>query len=534
MNVIELFDSTPFLQALGRMLVHFVWQGALLAGLIWMALNMMRRASANARYIVCCGGMLVMLLCPIVTLAVILRSSTGIDEDLALLMPLLELDSTPLWHYIAPALPWLTLCWLAGIVVLQGKLILNWSHAQRMKRTGIRWAPVECRRLVQELLDVLQIRTRVKVFESTMAKVPMVMGWLQPVILIPGYALTGLTPQQLKAVLAHELAHVRRNDYLINLIQAIFESMFFYHPAVWWISNRLRTEREYCCDDVAVSVCRDALSYAKALSSLDTLRDDERRTVLATTGGPLMNRIFRILGVPSSSSYRIGGWLAPLMIALCLTTAAVAFTATDMDSASDNAKLLAADKAATPGHDGPSKDELKKKAEAIAKKMEAAGKSEKEIKIALNKFWKEAQAKSELSDKEIAFKKKVDKVLSKMKAEGKSKKEIMATLEKMEKEFQLSQMSKEEQWLKQKEEDLVKTMKAKGHTKIEIQKAVQAMYDKAGIKPATKKSMIIVDDGSDTDALIKKLKKKGLSDKEIKKILHEKKAQEEKKKSAAK
>ncbi len=120
----------------------------------------------------------------------------------------------------------------------------------------------------------------------------MLVGWLRPAVVFPVAALAGLSPAQIEALLAHELAHVRRHDYLVNLLQSFAEVVLFYHPAVWWLSRRIRTERELCCDDLAVGVC-DRLVYATALTDLAAMRHP--RVALAATGGDLLARVRRIL-----------------------------------------------------------------------------------------------------------------------------------------------------------------------------------------------------------------------------------------------
>ena len=125
-------------------------------------------------------------------------------------------------------------------------------------------------------------------------EVPIVVGWLRPVILIPASALTGLLPQQIEALLAHELAHIRRRDYLINLVQTMVETLLFYHPAMWWVSRQVRQERENCCDDMALDVCEDRLSYARVLATMEELRVP--RSLVAAGGSSLAARIRRILG----------------------------------------------------------------------------------------------------------------------------------------------------------------------------------------------------------------------------------------------
>jgi uncharacterized protein (TIGR03435 family) len=106
-----------------------------------------------------------------------------------------------------------------------------------------------------------------------------------------------MTPEQLEALFAHELAHIRRADYLVNLVQSVAEALLFYHPAVWWVSGHLRAEREMCCDDVAVSICGDPLVYATVLAGLEASRRAQLNVAMAATGGSLAHRIARLLGV---------------------------------------------------------------------------------------------------------------------------------------------------------------------------------------------------------------------------------------------
>src|SRR6185295_12499034 len=123
-----------------------------------------------------------------------------------------------------------------------------------------------------------------------------VIGWLRPVILVPAAAIAGLSPEQLEAVLVHELAHILRYDHLVNAAQTLVETLLFYHPCVWWTSARIRHERELCCDDLAVASCGDAVCYARALTRLERMRITTPAIALAGTGGPLAYRIRRLLG----------------------------------------------------------------------------------------------------------------------------------------------------------------------------------------------------------------------------------------------
>ncbi len=137
-----------------------------------------------------------------------------------------------------------------------------------------------------------------RVLESVVVQVPAVVGWLRPVLLLPASALAGLTPTQLEAVIAHELAHIRRHDYLVNGLQTAVETLLFYHPAVWWVSTRIRQKREHCCDDVAIALCGDPVEYGRALADLDELRPPDGALVVAASGGSLTARIRRLVDGP--------------------------------------------------------------------------------------------------------------------------------------------------------------------------------------------------------------------------------------------
>src|SRR5205814_960303 len=165
----------------------------------------------------------------------------------------------------------------------------------------------------------LHITRAITLLESSLVDVPTVIGWLKPVVLLPASALAAMSPQQLEAILAHELAHIRRHDYLVNLLQTLVETLLFYHPAVWWLSRRIRAEREHCCDDLAVSLCGDPIAYASALADLESLRSSDHRFAMAATGGSLLHRVRRLIGAPPSHAGRGPAWLtgSAALILLC-------------------------------------------------------------------------------------------------------------------------------------------------------------------------------------------------------------------------
>ena len=150
-----------------------------------------------------------------------------------------------------------------------GRLVARPAAASRGARHELRR---DGRQPAERLAHRLGLPPPRHVVESALVDVPTVVGWLRPAILLPIAALASLTPAQVEAILAHELAHIRRHDYAVNLLQTIVETLLFYHPAVWWLSQRIRVEREHCCDDIAIAVCGDPLGYAQALAELETWR----------------------------------------------------------------------------------------------------------------------------------------------------------------------------------------------------------------------------------------------------------------------
>ena len=147
---------------------------------------------------------------------------------------------------------------------------------------------------------------------------PAVVGLLRPVLLVPVGALAGLPAEQVELLLIHELAHIRRYDYLVNALQSMVEALLFYHPAVWWVSGQMRSEREMCCDDAAVAITGDAPGLARALAQIGAAEHAHQQAAMAATGGSLVNRVARLLGVPrpASRTHSLAAVAAAALIAI--------------------------------------------------------------------------------------------------------------------------------------------------------------------------------------------------------------------------
>ena len=199
-------------------------------------------------------------------------------------------------------LPAIAVIWLAGVVVLLIRMAGGWWHVRPLHQAAFamnssRWQSA-CRRLAYRL----GLPAAAHVVESALVDVPTVVGCLRPAILLPIAALASLSPAQVEAILAHELAHIRRHDYAMNVLQTVAETLLFYHPAVWWLSNRIRAEREHCCDAIAVSVCGDPVGYAQALAELESWRAGSAAMALAATGGSLLDRSVGSCACPWTTS----------------------------------------------------------------------------------------------------------------------------------------------------------------------------------------------------------------------------------------
>lgn len=236
-----------------------------------------------------------------------------------------------------PYVAWAVPLWLGGVVVLGLWHLGGLIATHRLRSIGARPAPYATRLRMQSLMRQMGITRTVHLLESSVVQAPMVIGFFKPVILLPTSVFTGLTPEQLEAILAHELAHVRRHDYLVNLLQTLIVTLLFYHPAVWWVSRMIRNERECCCDDIVVKLTpgKDRkLDYAKALTQVAMLRNQTNPVkpglAVAADSGSLFERIKRMMGVddtPASSSVSPKVWLAGLLVMLFTIALPIALAA---------------------------------------------------------------------------------------------------------------------------------------------------------------------------------------------------------------
>ena len=325
--------------ALGWTLLHFLWQGALVALILACILALLSGRSAQHRYLAACCALVLIVALPLVTFTRLITAPQDATQTTIFLSTFVSAnaDATlatpqqPLLQRLAEnidhAMPALIIIWLAGVTLLLTRLGIGLIIARRMKSATTQQPPHDLLQAFNQLARRIGVSRPIRLLNSALVQVPTVVGWLRPVVLIPLGCLAGLSPTQIEAVLAHELAHIRRHDYLISVLQSIVEALLFYHPAVWWVSQQIRREREHCCDDLAVAITGDPLTYARALSLLEEHRSTLPALTLGANGGILTMRIKRLLAPTQNPAISQLAALTLLGIviattATCITTAA--------------------------------------------------------------------------------------------------------------------------------------------------------------------------------------------------------------------
>ena len=249
-------------QQIGWTLIQFLWQGLGFAALMEIALPLCR--SPVARHNCALSVLLMMMAAPLAGFFA-LSGQSGI----ALPFPFGVDPNAPLnGEMPAPWMAWIVVAWIAGVATMSIRALGGWYLAERLRREGTSAVPALLLNRFRMLQQRLGVSRRVRYMLSPRVTAPVVIGWIRPIILLPVAAITGLPMSQLELLVVHELAHIRRLDPFINLVLIAAETILFYHPAVWWVTRRVRIERENCCDDVSASLCGDAAGYAEALISL--------------------------------------------------------------------------------------------------------------------------------------------------------------------------------------------------------------------------------------------------------------------------
>lgn len=304
----ELLDTVA--PALAWALIDFLWQGLLVGWAAALLLALMRKASPQARYLVACAALLLCAALPLAgTVQRVMDAGSGVPTTMlpvtvteqlagaAAAAPVMAIDAGRFagWEtMLQERLPLVVLCWSFGAGLLALRMVLGLAWVRRRSRPGQYRVDPAWQARLDALARGMGIARRVTLGLVDDLTSPVTAGWWRPMVLVPAALVSGMSPQLLEALLAHELAHVRRCDYVVNLIQSAIEILLFYHPAVWWLSNRIREEREQIADDVAASTLGEPRRLALALSELDLFQFTPQ-LAQAAHGGKLMSRIKRLV-----------------------------------------------------------------------------------------------------------------------------------------------------------------------------------------------------------------------------------------------
>ncbi len=309
---------TPIPQAIAWTLIHFCWQALFIAAVYRLISVAIARRSSQTRYLVALSALLLMLGSAVITFAWELRSDAAVasiadsatnlratfvgDFPRTTAPGISTIQPVPERITLASMLPWIDGLWLIGVFALSVRSFGGWWYLRRLRLASTIEAPAAVLAAFQRISATLGLSREITLRLSTAIDSPMTMGTLRAIVLLPLSAVTLLGTDELEVVLAHELAHVRRADFFWNILQTIAETLFFFHPAVWWISARIRHERELCCDDLALKICPNPIVYAHALVHLEEHRSRHLRFAMALDGhqshATLLTRVARILGEP--------------------------------------------------------------------------------------------------------------------------------------------------------------------------------------------------------------------------------------------
>jgi len=323
---------------LAQTLLHSLWQIAVLGLLAAMLLGLLHRLSAALKHVVGMAFLFLMMAAPVQTFLLLTAENANVvtiahtDGVLPLLLPVMLNVPQITSSTSGLVLPWL---WCAGVIFMLVRLIGGWWMLRKLDRQTAIALPSVWQQRAQSLRVALGIRRDVTIKLLQDMGLPCTARAWHPIVWLPVSILTQLTPDQIEALIAHELAHIHRLDWIWNAMQCLAEAVLFYHPAVWWLNRRIRQERENACDDLAVAVCGDAIVLAEALAILERNRSPVHMLVLSSDGGSLMQRITRLLSPGTPAKFR---WAVPmgLMALLCtgVFLAAQASYATGNGSAS--------------------------------------------------------------------------------------------------------------------------------------------------------------------------------------------------------
>jgi len=304
--------SNEIIRSLGMTLVHSLWQGAIISMVVLFLLGLISKSNAHFRYIVLYSSLMLLLAGFIATFVILYRQSIAPDTweklsntaltaanhvpDPAWSLAPLQL-STSIFRFIEPACPVLALGWLTGFLFLGIRMAGGVVVSSIKLRKGLVLPDASLQKVFDHLRDLFNLPVAVRLRISTRMICPLVTGFLKPIVIIPAAAISGLSTEQVEVVLVHELAHIRRFDHILVILQAIARQILFFHPAVWFLLPEIDRERENCCDDFVLTTDNNPINYIKALTMIQEMNLQGAVPANALTGksNHLLNRIKRLV-----------------------------------------------------------------------------------------------------------------------------------------------------------------------------------------------------------------------------------------------
>lgn len=325
MNLIPSLLQSEWIKALGWTFVHSLWQIALIGLVLFVILKFIPGRSAHVRYTISTIALWLVLVMALATFIIMLpdtRVLTQVSGKLILLpneQPTTLASKVSAW--LEARIPMMLSIWSIGVAILMARLIISIFWVKHIRQTAVPEAELQL--MLNQLIQKLRIKTKPGASSTSLISSPVTIGHLKPVILFPVGIINQLTPQEVEAILTHELAHIVRRDYLSNLIQSFIETLFYYHPITWWISGMVRTERENRADDLAVTWCGDHLAYAKALLTVQEMQVRQGPALaigFSSRKGAMLARIQRILHLPYKNHNQMEKTVLLSLSTLCFLT----------------------------------------------------------------------------------------------------------------------------------------------------------------------------------------------------------------------
>lgn len=321
--------SDAMIHALGWTFIHSIWQGSLIALVLAIVLNRVSGKKSGLRYQISIFALFTILIASLITFTIYLDQYT-VGQDGGMMIALLKNTGPSITAASSEQpeqfftlsfdryLPFIVGIWIVGMIIFALRLGGGALYVQLMKHSRMPIAGNSLR-VLYRMKKKLRIKKQIELAQSATIQVPMVIGHLKPMILFPIGVINQLSTNEVEAIIAHELAHIQRSDYLHNLIQSIVEMIFYYHPAVWWISSVVRTERENACDDVAVRLCGDSMSYAKALVEMQSMHTPTPTLAmpLFKSKTQLLSRVKRLLNQPDHKTHTMEKLIATTFCLAC-------------------------------------------------------------------------------------------------------------------------------------------------------------------------------------------------------------------------